>query len=140
MPFTFDATNAGAVADRIGKMIGRITYFGGVEMPKELSDWQTSDVHRKKPATKRFRWRGGSTRVQTLFRPHSRYETERSAAYQKRLLRRIRRVGTTKRFRPITDFIQLKRSNRPILRESLLDQLRDRMVIAMRETITWGEK
>jgi hypothetical protein len=133
MSFTFEIANADAIAKTVGKMIGSITYFGGVEMPKEMSDWQTEDVHRKRPGTKRSRWRRGSTQVQTLFRPHSRYETMRSQLYQRRLLRRLRR---TKR-RVITDFIQLKRSTRPILRESLIDQLRNRMVTALFETISW---
>jgi hypothetical protein len=133
MSFTFEIANADAIAKTVGKMIGSITYFGGVEMPKELSDWQTQDVHRKRPGTKRSRWRRGSTQVQTLFRPHSRYETTRSQLHQRRLLRRLRR---TKR-RVITDFIQLKRSTRPILRESLIEQLRNRMVTALFETISW---
>jgi hypothetical protein len=133
MSFRFEIANADAIAKTVGKMIGSITYFGGVEMPKEMSDWQTEDVHRKRPGTKRSRWRRGSTQVQTLFRPHSRYETTRSQLYQRRLLRRLRR---TKR-RVITDFIQLKRSTRPILRESLTEQLRNRMVTALFETISW---
>ena len=133
MSFTFEIANADAIAKTVGKMIGSITYFGGVEMPKEMSDWQTEDVHRKRPGTKRSRWRRGSTQVQTLFRAHSRYETTRSQLYQRRLIRRLRR---TKR-RVITDFIQLKRSTRPILRESLIEQLRNRMVTALFETISW---
>jgi hypothetical protein len=134
---TISAEGADALVKTVGKMIGHITYFGGVEMPKEMSDWQTDDVHRKKPATKRSRWRGGSTKVQTLFRPHSRYETEQSTLYQRRLMRRLRRVGTTKRFRQINDFIQLKRSSRPILRDSLVRELEDRMATTMSETISW---
>ena len=137
MPLTFDAVNADAFAKTVGKMIGSITYFGGVEMPKELSDWQTDDMHRKKPGTKRSRWRRGSTNVQTVVRQHSRFETERSQFYQRRLLRRLRRVGTGKRFRPVTQFIQLRRSSRPVLREELLQQLYARMARAMRETIVW---
>jgi hypothetical protein len=137
MPFTFDVINADEIAKTVGKMIGRITYLGGVEIPKELSNWQTGDVHRRRPATKRSRWRRGSTQSQTLFRPHSRYETERSTTYQRRLLRRIRRVGKTKRFKQISDFIQLKRSTRPILREGLIEQLRANMVKALFETVSW---
>ena len=134
MPFTFEIANADTIAKTVGKMIGSITYFGGVELPKEMSDWQTEDVHRKWPGTKRSRWRRGSTRAQTLFRQHSRYETERSQLYQRRLLRRLRRATGR---RPITQFIQLKRSTRPILRENLIEQLRNRMVTALFETITW---
>jgi hypothetical protein len=129
--------NTHAVVKTIGRMIGKITYMGGVELPKELSDWQTDDVHRRKPATKRSRWRAGSTKVQTLFRPHSRYETEKSTLYQRRLMRRLRRVGTTKRFKQISDYIELKRSSRPILRDSLVRELEDRMVAALFETVTW---
>ena len=137
MPFVMAVANQVEVANTIGKMIGRITYCGGVELPKELSDWQTKDVHRKRPATTRSRWRRGSTKVQTLFRPHSRYETEQSTRYQRRLLRRVKRVGTTKRFKPITDFIQLKRSTRPVLRDELIEQLSARMAAALFETVTW---
>ena len=134
MPFEMEIVNGAEVANTIGKMIGRITYFGGVEMPKELSDWQVDDMHRKRPNTKRSRWRRGSTKAQTLIRPHSRYETQRSTLYQRRLLRRLRRA-TGRRI--ITDYIQLKRSRRPILRESLIEQLNVRMFQAMRETISW---
>jgi hypothetical protein len=134
---TISSEGADAFIKTIGTMIGRITYFGGVEMPKEMSDWQTDDVHRRKPATKRSRWRASSTKVQTLFRPHSRFETEKSALYQRRLMRRVRRVGTTKRFKQINDYIQLKRSSRPILRDSLARELEDRMATAMSETISW---
>jgi hypothetical protein len=134
MPFTLEVNGADALAKAVGTMIGRITYFGGVEMPKELSDWQVDDMHRKRPATKRSRWRRGSTRVQTLVRQHSRFETERSTLYQRRLLRRLRRA-TGRRI--ITDHIQLRRSVRPVLRESLVEQLRNLMAQAMQETISW---
>jgi hypothetical protein len=134
MPFTLEVIGADALAKAVGTMIGRITYFGGVEMPKELSDWQVQDMNRKRPNTKRSRWRRGSTKAQTLVRPHSRYETQRSTLYQRRLLRRLRRA-TGRRI--ITDYIQLKRSRRPILRESLIEQLNVRMFQAMRETISW---
>jgi hypothetical protein len=137
MSFEMEIVNGAEVANEIGKMIGHITYMGGVEMPKEMSNWQTGDVHRRRPATTRTRWRRGSTQSQTLFRPHSRYETERSTQYQKRLLRKLRRVGKTKRFKQVTDFIQLKRSNRPILRESLIEQLRNNMITALFETVSW---
>jgi hypothetical protein len=133
MPFTFEIANADAIAKTVGKMIGNITYFGGVEMPKEMSDWQVQDMHRKRPGTTRKRWRRGATSAQTIIRPHSRYETARSQAYQKRLLRRLRRT----RRRVITNYIQLRRSTRPILRESLFDQFCTRMQQAMQETIVW---
>jgi hypothetical protein len=140
MPFTFEVANADAIAKTVGKMIGSITYMGGVELPKELSDWQTDDMHRKKPGTKRSRWRRGSTKSQTVVRQHSLFETERSQLYQRRLLRQVRRAGTGKRFKAITDFIQLRRSNRPVLREQLVNQLVNRMVTALRETIVWKTK
>jgi hypothetical protein len=137
MPFTLEVTGADALAKAVGTMIGRITYFGGVEMPKELSDWQVSDMHRHRPATKRSRWRRGSTKVQTLVRQHSKYETDQSVKYQRRLLTRLRRVGKTKRFKQVDNFIQLRRSTRPVLRESLIDQMRTRMINALHETVSW---
>ena len=134
MPFTMTIANAAEVANTIGAMIGRITYMGGVELPKEMGDWETKDVHRKRPGKKRKKWRRGSTQVQTLFRPHSQYETQRSTLYQRRLLRRLRRA-TGRRI--ITDFIQLRRSARPVLRETLLEQLQTRMTTALFETVSW---
>jgi len=134
MSFTLEIGNADAVADTVGKMIGRITYLGAVEMPKEMGDWETKDVHRKRPGKKRKKWRRGSTQVQTLFRPHSKYETQQSTLYQRRLLRRLRRATGRK---IITDFIQLKRSNRPILRASLIEQLGSRMARALFESVSW---
>jgi len=137
MPLTFEVANADAIAKTVGKMIGSITYMGGVEVPKELSDWQTNDMHRKRPGTTRKKWRRGSTQAQTIVRQHSQYETQRSQLYQRRLLRRLRRVGTTKRFRQVSQFIQLRRSSRPVLRESLIQQLYARMQTALRETVAW---
>jgi hypothetical protein len=133
MSFTFEIANVDEIAKTVGSMIGRITYFGGVEMPKEMSDWQVVDMHRKRPGTTRKRWRRGATSAQTVIRQHSRYETMRSQAYQKRLLRRLRRA----RRRVISQYIQLRRSTRPVLRESLFEQFCARMQQAMQETIVW---
>jgi hypothetical protein len=116
-------------------MIGHITYFGSVEMPRELSQWQTEDMHRKRAGTKRKRWRAHKTSAVTLIRPHSRYEVQRSRAYQTGLRRRIR----SKRKRPSEAIVaaRLRRSTRPILRESLYQAFTQRLTAAFHETVSW---
>ena len=132
MPLTIEVANADALVKQVGTMIGHIGYFAGVEMPREMSRWQTEDMHRKKPATKLSRWRSHQKTVKTLVRPHSRYETERSKKYQTRVWRRLRRTK-----RVIYDRIQLRTSTRPILRPALEDRLWERMEAAFKETVTW---
>jgi hypothetical protein len=135
VPLTFEAINFDAMAKKVGSMVGHITYFGSVEMPRELSQWQTQDMHRKRPAVKRRRWRARKTRALTLIRPHSRAEVLRSRAYQAGLRRRIR----SKRKRPSEAVIavRLRHSTRPILREILYAQFVDRLTRALHETVNW---
>jgi len=132
MSLTIQFQNADEAASRFGKMIDRIGYFAGVEMPREMSAWQTQDMHRKRPATKRGPWAHHQKSASTIIRPHSRYEVERSKAYQAGLLRRLRRAR-----RVIRTHIELRRSTRPILRESLYQQFIERLSAAFYETITW---
>jgi hypothetical protein len=133
MPFTFIVANGPEVVNRIGSMVGRITVYGKKEMPAAFSAWQTQDMHRKRAQMKSTKWRRHQKRVQTTVRPHSRYETEKSQAYQKRLLRRLRRVKR----RVITERIRLRFSNRPILREQLYREFIERMSRSFFDTIKW---
>jgi hypothetical protein len=132
MPFEIKFANADAMANRIGGMIGHITYFGGVEMPREFSAWQTDDMHRKRPATQVSRWARHQKSATTLIRPHSRYETLRSKRYQQGLARRLKR-----RKKPSKERARLRFSTRPILRESLHRRFIERMTMAFVETIKW---
>jgi hypothetical protein len=132
MPLIWTVVNADTVATRIGKAIGHITYFAGVEMPREMSQWQTEDMHRKRPATKKSKWRSHHKSVSTIIRPHSRYETERSRKFQQGLRRRLKR-----RKRPSADQARLRFSTRPILREVLHQRFIERMQQALGETVKW---
>jgi hypothetical protein len=133
MPFTFIVANGPEVVNRIGSMVGRITVYGGKEMPAAFSSWQTQDMHRKRAQMKSTKWRRHQKRVLTTVRPHSRYETEKSRVYQKRLLRRLRRIKR----RVITEHIRLRFSNRPILREQLYREFIERMSRSFFDTIKW---
>jgi hypothetical protein len=133
MPFKFEIANRDEVVNRVGSMIGRITSFANNDMPAAFSAWQKQDMHRKRSSMKATRWRRHRKSVQTIVRPHSRYETLKSMTYQKRLLRRLRRV----RRRVITEHIRLRFSNRPILREQLYREFIERMARSFFESIKW---
>jgi hypothetical protein len=134
MSFEINLPNVDEFVMRIGKMMGQINYFANVEMRQEFNAWQTQDLHRKKASTKGSKWRRHQKRVTTIIRPHSFYETTRSQAYQSKLKRRLRR-----RKKPLNEFIRLRTSTRPILRQSIYDLLPPRMEDALRETIVWKE-
>jgi hypothetical protein len=134
MGFTMEIPNVDETVARIGKMMGHISYFANVEMRQEFNAWQTQDMHRKKASTKGSKWRRHQKSVTTIIRPHSFYETTRSQAYQSKLKRRLRR-----RKKPLNEFIRLRTSTRPILRQSIYDLLPPRMEAALNETITWKE-
>lgn len=135
----FEFANAAEVAKRIGAMIGHVSYFGNVEMGKELSAWQTEDMHRQRSATRKTKWRRHQKSALTIIRPHSLYEVTRSQQYQKRVKRKLRsRKAAPTRWRaPRTAHVRLKTSMRPILRESLYQQFVQRLGAAFSETITW---
>jgi hypothetical protein len=85
----------------------------------EVRNWEVQDVHRHRPAAKRRR--GG--RVQTLFRPHSRYEMMKSRRAVRKLFRRGRYI--------------YKRSMRPILRQVMIDRLQERVNELLVEKLKW---
>jgi hypothetical protein len=134
MALEINLPNVDEVVTRIGKMMGHISYFANVEMRQEFNAWQTQDLHRSKGRTKGSKWRRHAKSVTTIIRPHSWYETQRSQAYQTRLQRKLRR-----RKKPLKQFIQLRTSMRPILRESVYAVLPPRMQAALNETLTWNE-
>jgi hypothetical protein len=68
----------------INRMIFKLRRFSRRDIGNELSDWQTEDVHRPRPFTKRIR--GGA---RTKFRPHSRFEVKRGRRARRRAARRI---------------------------------------------------
>ncbi len=109
-----------AFEKRLGDMLGHLRHFKAVDLGHVLSDWQTEDLHRKKPFTMRFR---GAGKASTRVRPHSRYEVMHSRRYQ-RSLRRHALVPT-------------RISTRPILRAELYPELWDRFTKAVAEKLHW---
>jgi hypothetical protein len=107
--------------ETLADMEQKIHHFG-TDIRHELSDWQVADMHRKKPGTRKLPHGG-----YTIIRPHSRYEMRRS------------RLATRKHFLR-TAVTQLRTTTRPILREILLDQLRDRMTALLRDKLHFGER
>jgi hypothetical protein len=109
-----------AIEERLHAQLKKIGHFKAVDMPAEMSDWQTADMHRKRPFTMRFRRAG---KAATRVRPHSRYET----LHMRRLLRRrIKRQQEPRRF-----------SSRPILRDELFSQLYERMQSLLETKLRW---
>jgi|SRR5215471_12439347 len=112
--------NADAIVERLQDMRDKLHHFKRVDIGNEMSEWQTADMHRHRPFTMRSRRKGKAT---TKVRPHSLYEVQASATYQ-RYLRRHHRPPR-------------KSSNRPYLRETLLDVLIARYRELVAETLKW---
>jgi hypothetical protein len=113
--------NSLAVERRLDDMLHKIGHFKRVDIGQELSAWQTEDMHRHRPFTMRNR-RAGIAR--TIIRPHSRYEM----GLRRRIARRMIRKG---RYLP-------RYSNRPILRDVLLEKLQSRLSI-LSEKLNWNK-
>lgn len=113
------------VMKRIWKMIRKIRHVKEVEVGMVLSDWQSDDMHRHRPGTKRFRRLGKAT---TLVRPHSLYEMERSQKYGRRLTRVAKRSSRSKKRKDyVLPAAYLRVSQRPIVRAELMEQLNKRV-------------
>jgi hypothetical protein len=105
---------------RLDDMLRKVRHFKAVDIGQELSAWQTEDMHRKRPYTKRNRRRGVAS---TVIRPHSRFEM----GHRRRVARRLIRKG---RYLP-------RWSSRPILRDVLLERLQNRLDILVANKLTW---
>jgi mRNA-degrading endonuclease YafQ of YafQ-DinJ toxin-antitoxin module len=126
--------NTTKVTKRILKMTRRLRHIKQVEVGTMLSDWQTQDMHRHRPGTKRYR---GLGKALTLVRPHSLYEMEHSKAYGRKLTRIAKRSSRSKRKRDyVLPTSYLLASQRPILREVLQDKLIGRFQ-TLRDSIRW---
>jgi hypothetical protein len=91
----------------INRMLFKLRRFSRRDIGNELSDWQTEDVHRDRPFTKRTR--GGA---RTKFRLHSRFETKRGRRARRRTARRIAKGKPPNR-------VYRRWSTRPILRAAM---------------------
>jgi hypothetical protein len=98
------------------------------QWPEEVTKWQTEDMHRRYPNTASDE-ADNTVTTETDVWPHSRLEIGPGAAKRvavKRGPRQARPKGAGKSI-----------SNRPILREELLQKLKDRMMALGREAIKW---
>lgn len=108
------------------------------DIAHELSAWQTEDVHRERPFTRRK----GKGIYQTKFRPHSLYEVNRGRVRlikksesplgrqtRKRQRIRVRRKKTARVYR--------RSSTRPILRSAMIARLHTRMSELLHENLRW---
>jgi hypothetical protein len=106
------------VARKIDGMRYKIRHLEHVDIVHEMRDWEVETVNRKRPGTRHIRLGG-----KVLFRPHSKFEMKRHQLAVRRL---IKHGGTV---RPA--------STRPILRQMLIDRLRERMTHLLREKLKW---
>lgn len=106
------------VEKRLDAMRSKLRHLRAADIPHEMGDFETEDVHRHAPGVHRTR-----TGAKSKFRPHSRYEMMR----HRRAVRRIfKERGIV---RPA--------STRPILRQVMIDRLRERMKTMSQEKIKW---
>ena len=107
-----DAVALKAIDRKLEEMQEKIEQLKHTGLADELADWETQDMHRRRPFVKRRRV-GASTTI----RPHSLYEMRRRRKVFQRYARRHRRKG-----RYVTAF-DIRTSTRPNLRAELLDRL-----------------
>src|SRR5215475_293447 len=135
MDITIDTA---AVEQRLNDMLKKIEHVRRHDLRDTMSDWQVQDMHRNRPFT--MRWLK-LFKVQTRVRPHSLYETKRSAQYQRRQGGRIVRLAArgSRRAGQVFRQFEPKMSTRPYLRAELKVQLLGRMRDMMQEKLTWGQ-
>lgn len=122
------------IADIMDQMAHRIDDLKRTGIGQELSDWQVEDMHRQAPFTMRSRAKGTAA---TKIRPHSLYEMERSAQYQRGMRRVIRRHG--KHFWERLGAWEPLTSTRPILRDELSERLVERVTGKVFARLRWGD-
>jgi hypothetical protein len=115
--FSFDGLSE--ITNKLEEMEGKIKSLEHEGLVDETRNWEVQDVHRHRPGAKRMR--GGGARV--IFRPHSRYEMMKSRRAVRKLFRRGRYI--------------YKRSIRPILRQVMIDRLKERVSELLSEKLKW---
>jgi hypothetical protein len=126
--FNFQMEGLDAIAARIDGMVHKLAHAKAVDVGQVLSEWQTKDMHRRRPFTMRSRRKG---RAVTVVRPHSRYEMQHSHRFQMKVRRRLKRKPDA-----AIPLVRRRWSTRPILRAELEEQLSQR-VHELRERLKW---
>jgi hypothetical protein len=107
------------VLETLDGMKEKIKHFEHVDIRHELGDWQVDDMNRKKPGTRKL-----PHGAYTIVRPRSRWELKKQRqAIRRHFLK--------------TAVIRRPASNRPILRQVLIDKLQDRMTTLLRDKLHW---
>lgn len=133
-----DPAEIAAVQERFDAMLSNLDDLRRVTLGDTLADWETQDLNRRKAFVMRSRQRG---RVRTFVRPHSVWEMERSARYQRLGGRRIARLLASQRSRKLASAFrrfERKTSMRPILRAGLVERLAERVVEAAQQKLRWS--
>jgi hypothetical protein len=124
LSFDFDTS---AAQERIKGMVEKIRDLSDVEVPKELTAWQTEDMRRHFPHTDHPT---ATTSETTIYpRSHTYEQTHKARPFKQRRATSAmpRLVGATGR----------PASQRPILREALYDKLVERMSGLMTRVLSW---
>jgi hypothetical protein len=119
MKFSLDTSK---LEKRLTDMQEKLRELGQVQLGQELKDWQSEDMHRKRPRTRI--WARGK-RASTIIRPHSIAEMKHSRKAAARATRRKSGWGPRQHT-----------STRPILRPVLYERLETRMRELL-EKIKW---
>jgi hypothetical protein len=105
------------ITNRLDAMRHKVQHVQHVDIAHEMADWEVQDVHRHRPGMHHTR-----IGARTKFRPHSRYEMRRHQQALRRLSKRsIMRLAST----------------RPILRQVMIERLRERMVAMLDNKLKW---
>ena len=131
---SFDSST---VESRIERLTETINNFGAVEMPHELTEWQTKDMHRKYPNQDQ----PDPKTTQTSIWPRSRLSNvsmfHRTRPSTGRPRGRPKGVKTGQGRKIIRKKRVKGQAPRPILRPELFVKLCDRMAILMQSKIKW---
>ena len=102
--------------------------FGYTDMPQELTNWQTEDMHRKYPETRteQLRTKDEVSALTDIF--------PRSRTYEETHPHRVHPVKKPTRPLPVLRHTTMQH---PILRPMLFDKLYSRMVALLDEKIKW---
>jgi len=131
-----DAEALEAVQHSVDHMLQSIDHLKSVDIGRELADWQVEDMHRNRPFVMRYRRAG---RAVTVVRPHSLYEVERSARYQRKAGRRLIRLMKKPSRKAAAAFrlFQARVSARAILRQEMYEKLVERLGEMAAEKLKW---
>ena len=115
------------VEARIDTMTAHLKEFGAVDMPNELTAWQTEDMHRTYPETK-VEHQGSAEEISAITEIYP-----RSRTYAGLHPHRKKRPALASMPRLLRASVM----RHPILRPRLFDKLFSRMTVLLKDKLTW---